>query len=245
MNKVLAILILVFLPINSLVANAASCKHSWKIEQCNSELKAYLKKDWTFVTPWASLKHVEEFVCLQDLPEVRVFQIAMEENFKVIDEEMDKYLSNLATSKDLYFWKWSWYTYFDWLTHIWEKTWYYKWKLYEMCSISMKEAWECVENMAYSLPEERPSLSVLEARQFVEWGWWDCFKLSDIKVEIFNQVAYNMMLLNKQQVSRDEKKLYDQQLRTKYDRVVDLMMINLWYLERIWKKWPEKLRNVY
>jgi hypothetical protein len=36
-----------------------------------------------------------------------------------------------------------------------------------------------------------------------------------------------MLVLNMQQVSRDEKKLYDQEIRTKYDKVIDLMMINL------------------
>jgi hypothetical protein len=40
-------------------------------------------------------------------------------------------------------------------------------------------------------------------------------------------VAYNILLLNKEQVARDEKKLYDQEIRTKYDKVIDLMMINL------------------
>jgi Skp family chaperone for outer membrane proteins len=42
-------------------------------------------------------------VCLQDVPERRVFQIAMDKNFREIDEEMDKYLTNLANSKDVYF----------------------------------------------------------------------------------------------------------------------------------------------
>jgi hypothetical protein len=46
-------------------------------------------------------------------------------------------------------------------------------------------------------------------------------------MEIFKDVAYNMLMLNMQQVARDDKKLYDQEIRTKYDKVIDLMMINL------------------
>jgi CRISPR/Cas system CMR-associated protein Cmr3 (group 5 of RAMP superfamily) len=46
-------------------------------------------------------------------------------------------------------------------------------------------------------------------------------------MEIFKQVASNVLALNQQQVARDEKKLYDQELRTKYDGVVKLMMVNL------------------
>jgi Skp family chaperone for outer membrane proteins len=40
---------------------------------------------------------------LQDSPERRALQIAMDKNFKEVDDEMDKYLSNLANSKDVYF----------------------------------------------------------------------------------------------------------------------------------------------
>jgi hypothetical protein len=39
--------------------------------------------------------------------------------------------------------------------------------------------------------------------------------------------------------------LYDQEIRTKYDKVIDLMMINLWYIERVWRKWPSKTKNAY
>jgi hypothetical protein len=49
----------------------------------------------------------------------------------------------------------------------------------------------------------------------------------NVKIAIFREVAYNMLVLNQQQVAKDEKKLYDQDIRTKYDRVIDLMMINL------------------
>ncbi|MDR0772395.1 MAG: hypothetical protein LBF15_05210 [Candidatus Peribacteria bacterium] len=58
-------------------------------------------------------------------------------------------------------------------------------------------------------------------------------------------MAYNIMLLNQNQVANDEKKLYDQEIRTKYDKVLDLMMINIGYVERIRKKWPSKTKNVY
>jgi len=51
--------------------------------------------------------------------------------------------------------------------------------------------------------------------------------------------------LNKAQVSRDQKKLYEQEQRTKYSKLSDLMMINLSYLERIWQKWPSKIKNAH
>ena len=50
--------------------------------------------------------------------------------------------------------------------------------------------------------------------------------------------------MNKQQVLRDEKKLYEQENRTKYDGLLDIMMVNMWYFERIWQKWPSKTKVV-
>gem|GEM_PF-5854096 len=46
-------------------------------------------------------------------------------------------------------------------------------------------------------------------------------------MEIFNSVAFNIMQLNKAQVSKDQKKLYDQEQRTKYNKLLDIMMINV------------------
>jgi len=69
--------------------------------------------------------------------------------------------------------------------------------------------------------------------------------LTKVKVEIFNSVAFNVLQLNKAQVSRDQKKLYEQEQRTKYSKLSDLMMINLSYLERIWQKWPSKIKNAH
>jgi hypothetical protein len=53
------------------------------------------------------------------------------------------------------------------------------------------------------------------------------------------------LMLNKQQIKADDKKIYDQWQRKNYDKLLDLMMINIWYIERIWQKWPSKIQNAY
>jgi hypothetical protein len=49
--------------------------------------------------------------------------------------------------------------------------------------------------------------------------------------------------LNKLQVSKDEKKLYVQEERMKYDTLLTKFMVNIGYVERIWAKWPSKIKN--
>ncbi|MDR2640151.1 MAG: hypothetical protein LBC61_02175 [Candidatus Peribacteria bacterium] len=45
---------------------------------------------------------------------------------------------------------------------------YFKAEYYKACSDSITDVMECIENPAYSLPEERPSITIAESSQFFE-----------------------------------------------------------------------------
>lgn len=214
-----------------------------KIDICNEAVKPFLsKEDWSIIK-WSSIRSVEDFVCLQDVPEARVFQIILDTDFTEIDCEMEQYFQSLTNSKNLYFWKDAKFSYFDWINHIWEKSKYFEDLYSNSCVEVSSKAAKYIENWAYTLDEEKPSVSISEAKEYLDWSWWDCQNLIKLKISIFNNVAFNVLQLNKTQVSNDQKKLYDQEQRTKYNKVLDLMMINLWYIERIWMKWPSKIKN--
>ncbi|MBT6778790.1 hypothetical protein HOA93_03280 [bacterium] len=51
--------------------------------------------------------------------------------------------------------------------------------------------------------------------------------LANQKLEIFDNITYSILLMNKQQVKADDKKKYDQLQRQDYNRVLDLMMVNI------------------
>ncbi len=244
MKKIFLFIILFFFLSNS-SSFASSCKYIWKINKCNEAIKPYLTKDNWFISKGSSIRSIEDFVCLQDVPEDRVFQIVLDENFKKIDDEMDKYFDSLSFSKNLYFWKDAKFTYFDWINHIWEKSSYFKNLYISSCNTIVSESASCIENNYYTLPEEKPSVSINSAIEYLEGSSWDCNKLLNVKMEIFNNVAFNILQLNKAQISKDEKKTYDQKQRNKYNNLADLMMINLSYIERIWMKWPSKIKNAY
>lgn len=223
--------------------DVSACKFTWKIDECNDAVKPFLTKENGFLYPWDSIRSIEDFICLQDVPENRVFQIALDENFKKIDDEMDVYFDSLTNSKNLYFWKDAEFSYFDWINHIWEKSRYFSWLYSNACVDSVFESAECIENDSYLLPEDKSAISNMSAMDYLKWSNWECENLAKVKIEIFNNVAFNILQLNKAQVSKDQKKLYDQEQRTKYNKVTDLFMINLSYIERIWMKWPSKIKN--
>jgi hypothetical protein len=69
--------------------------------------------------------------------------------------------------------------------------------------------------------------------------------LTRVKLSLYKQVAFDIIKLNKQQVRKDALKKYFIQQRTKYDKLLDVMMVNLGYMQRILAKWPSKLKKTY
>ncbi len=219
-----------------------SCNYESEITQCNSEIQKIMPNNATnYIYEWSSMRGFDDFVCLQAPPEKRVAQIAMDLNFREIDEEMDIYLEELSSQKDKYFWAWE-LNYFDWVNDIRDKAREFKNSYLEACVTSYEETIECTNNFAYSNPDEQQSVSIESAIDFLG-TWGSCWRLANVKTDIFIEVAYNTLLLNQQQVQSDTQKLYEQETRTKYNKIIDLFMINLWYLERIWQKTPSLTRN--
>lgn len=72
-----------------------------------------------------------------------------------------------------------------------------------------------------------------------------CRKLARKKQKIFKQIALNGLALNSASLEIDAMKKYHKQQRTKYDEVLDLMMLHLSYIERMWKKTSSLTKNVY
>jgi len=107
----------------------------------------------------------------------------------------------------------------------------------ELCTVAneksvVNKAIKCLTNQYLPIDEVNS--------YFVET---DCRKLVITKLEINKQVSYDILKLNKHQVRNDNKKLFRQDQRTKYDKLLEAIMVNLGFLERIWKKWPSKTKD--
>lgn len=241
MIKKILIIILFFVFYSNSFAN--ECKYREKFDKCTKAIQDFTwKKDLNTITVWWSLKNFQEFPCIQDWSEARYFQIAMDENFKSIDKDMDDYLKNLYENKNFYFWKEKKYDYYDALEHIFSQKDDFRKKYYSACVKSLDETASCVENKN---SDYNWSVSVLWALDFISWSWWagSCFLLWDVKSSIFLDIAYNWLLLNKQQVSRDNLKLETQSQRGNYARLTEAIRINQSYVERLNSKWTSKTKH--
>lgn len=217
------------------------CEYTWQIKTCieaNNNL---------------TYKSIEDFVCINwDLEQI-IYQIVLDQEFKEIDEEMDDFLFDLETNKNTYFWKDAKKTYIDWVNDIYNKKKELKNKYLGKCWIRDWQDWwdRSIISKVMSCNNESKSstwgllrfTSIDKVKDYFPYPWTDCSGLVAVKMNIFENVAFNTLALNKQQVLADEKKLYDQWQRKNYDKLLNIMMINLWYLERIWQKWPSKIKS--
>jgi len=200
---------------------ASSCEYTSKIEECiNTEQK----------------RAIEDFVCIDASREKTIFQIVLDDKFREIDKKADLYLSNLQKWKNKYFWPDREESFLTWVDKIDAAFWpygyfykQYKRKIPEIISQTLACNW---------------TLS--------EWIMKDYFSKSTMlesfiakKLAVRRKVAYEIMQLNKVQIRKDSKRKYDQVVRTKYNKVLDLFMENIWYLLRIALGWPSKTRNPY
>jgi hypothetical protein len=71
----------------------------------------------------------------------------------------------------------------------------------------------------------------------------NCMGMAEAKLRIYELVAYDTLKINKAVVRKDNRKKFMKKQRTKYGDVLNLMRINLGYMERIWKKWPSKTKD--
>ena len=205
-----------------------TCEYRSQIDECIAAQETWKQKS------------IEDFVCTNWNDAKVMYQVILDMEFKKLDKQMDQYLDNLEKVKNRYFWIWATKNYIDWINDVNDKAEEFRQKYKELCSnIILQKAISCSSDI-----KENRSVPNKEAiKYFNSKTDGTCWNLVDTKIFIFTDVAFNILMLNKLQIKADEKKTYDQTQRWNYDHLLDIMMINLWYIERIWQKWPSKLLN--
>lgn len=206
----------------------------WILDTCSvtSELTQCIEsnKNW-------DPRNIQDFVCLSSNNSYEILlQIILDKEFKKIDKDVETYLAKLEDNKNEFFWPESTKSLLEWIDEIESKFSLYDegsfWKRYmENCWIWLiAKASECFSSI--------PSIHV--EKYFQEST---CKALVITKLEVFKGVSYDILKLNKWQVAKDEKKKNTQKRRTKYDKLLEIISMNIWYLDRIWKKWPSTTKN--
>jgi len=208
---------------------SSNCSYAWEIQTCMEA-----NKNW-------NRRSIENPICINSKNIVEIAgQIILDKEFKTQDKKIENYISMLEENKDYYFWKNSSENFLKAIDDIEAKfslTWEY-WKAYlDLCNPSKPNSilTQTINCFSGEIANKEAKKYFLEDTS--------CVALAMTKLEIYKQVTYDILKLNKNQVKKDEIKKYTQSQRTKYDKLLDIIMINIWYMERLWKKWPSKTKN--
>lgn len=206
-----------------------TCSYKWQFEECMQA-----NKTWSHRT-------IEDFVCIWSSNQFEIMsQIILDVEFKKVDKEVLNYLEWLEENKSYYFGSASEENFLKAIDEIeddFSLYWKY-WKKYTDLCVPTDNKSVVVQTMDCFWGSE-PSIEA--KKYFIDDT--QCKKLILTKLEINKQVAYDILKLNKNQVKRDENKKYMQAQREKYDKLLEIVMVNIWYMERIWKKWPSKSKK--
>lgn len=204
-----------------------SCEYKWDLEMC---IEA--NKKWTN-------REIEDFVCISSGDPTKILsQIILDKEFKKIDKEAESYLKKLESNKNEFFWPESSRSLVEGIDEIEQKFSFTsdKWlwiKYFSLCKWwVLQKTLDCYwDNWIPSVNAE-PYFLTSTCENFVK-----------TKLLVYASVWYDVLKLNKTQVDKDQKKKSTQVRRDKYDKLLELVTIHLWYMERMRKKWPSKTKN--
>jgi len=199
-----------------------NCKYASEIKEClENQDKA---------------NEIDDFVCIQSWTGEVIYQIILDQEFKKIDSEIEDYLLTLEQNKSYYFWPEAQEPFTNGVNEIEHYLWVgwvFEKKYKEVCdTIILKEAEECFydwipnENARELLKDENENNT--------------CFLLYKMSLYNYRQTAYILMKENKEQSLKDEHKKFTQTQRKSFDNLLDLIMVNIWYLDRLTAKWRSK-----
>lgn len=235
-NKLLSIFIIFILIYQNTFAQdklivSDLCQYKQEFEEC---LDA--NKSW-------NTRSIEDFVCIASNNYFEIMsQIILDKDFKKIDKDIDTFFKNLQENKNYYFGKDAKEPFTNWIDLLEDKFSIY-WEFWEKY-IKHCKVWDDNND------------SIL--KKTIDCFWWtipakesipyflqesSCKSFISSKLEINKQIWYDILKLNKAQIKKDEDKTYMQKERNKYDKLLEIIMVNVWYLERIWKKWPSKTKS--
>ncbi len=175
--------------------------------------------------------------------EDNIFQEAINKNFKPIDKRAETFLINLNKNKNFCFWPEKQMNFIECVNYI-EKIfsiYSYEFVLWEngyakACENSLLEVIKKQKNNAISAISSKTILDKSSESN-------SCSALYKFKLQIYKSVAFDILKKNKYTILRDQHKKYIQENRTRYSKLLNLIRINIWYIEKIWKAWPSKTKN--
>lgn len=228
--KIKAFLFFVFLFFVPSAFAANQCNYTNEVSECLGTLNP---------------REIEDFICTSVNRENKfevVSQVILDVEFKKIDREVEMYIEFLEKNKNYYFWPNAQKTYVEAVDDIYDKfdtLGYFGRRYNAWCSPKLPDGQSAiVQETLACMKGQSPAW---EIKDFFNNSL--CENLVATKLDIYKQVAFDVLKLNKAQIKNDTYKSVMQDQRGKYDRLIDLINVNLNFIERIWARVPYLVKD--
>ena len=189
-----------------------NCKYQSQFEQCVVANKN------------GSARSIQDFICAEERDPNKVLdQIIIDLEFTKIDTEIETYLRSIENDKNRSVYEPN--VLIDEIVYNLSREWYYYKQYKKLC-----QWWLLSERLSCS--EVIPNTV---GSTYLDGGNFDsrvCMTLVDIKMDALGEVVQWIIKLNKSTVLIDNKQLYKQEEKTRYDVLLDLIRAILGFLER-------------
>jgi len=201
-----------------------ACEYQSEIEECyNANIQ------------WEWVDNITDYVCpnTNNFEEIS-YQVIFDKKFKVIDKDIENFLSTLQNSIQYYYWPDKKESFLDWINYInelFDVNWSLSKRYKAFCDPSnvtsiIKNYYEC------TWWDESKKISTIN-----EWNpyisEWKCEELVKYKLFIYKKVAYNLLQVNKLDFLKEFRKKQMKSTREQYDKVIWNMYVNLDNITRI------------
>jgi hypothetical protein len=197
----------------SFAGEPMSCEYAWKFDQCK------------VANQNGSSRSIKDFVCISSSKDEEILdQIILDVEFRKIDDQIENFLDKLGQDKEASATDSN--TVIDDIATNLLPEWIYYRQFKSLCNgwLLAKRA-QCT----WKIPNTTAGNRLANT-------WWEtaCMNLVKNKLNIYSQVAYDTMKINKSDVREDRlQEWVVQQLRTKYDKLIDMMAGILWNIGRL------------
>ena len=207
-----------------------NCKYQSQIDTCKSSTNPL---------------EITEFVCpTENQNDAKVVpQVILDIEFQKIDREVEMYIDFLEKNKDVYFWPRAQKTYpeaIDDIVSKFEMEWYFGKRYTQWCLTNNPEKpsilWESLKCLWWVA-------NIQNISSF--FNQTTCTQLVATKLDIYRDVSFQVLKLNKSQIQKDTYTTVMQDQRGKYDRLIDMINLNLSFIERIWARVPYFVKDTY
>lgn len=227
------------------------CAYKSDFDSCLVEnwLDEYWNRTWQLWFP----RWIEDYLCISSTDPAEILEnIILDKKFKEIEKEMDNYLNTLAINRMYYFQPWSDVTEITWVDDIrhifsssqksWSALWTTFWLFHTKFNDLCKQNWIFEEIMGCMW-----SIEIINAPKTIsDWTWNnECMRLAETKLEIYENIAQNILKMNKWKAIEDNIDKYNKELNKKYNDFFMSFVVNLDYLWTIVNNWVSKTRKCF